>query len=766
MGTAEKSIEVTEKSAEQLGISASEWEHLCRALGRTPSLEELQMVGVQWSEHCSYKSSKHQLKKLLQSGSQVLQGPGENAGLVRLDDRRALAFKVESHNHPSFVEPFQGAATGVGGILRDIFTMGARPVALGNYLRFGPLDQKKHQHLLHGVVSGISHYGNCMGIPTLGGQIHSGPSYQGNILVNVFAMGVVDQNKVFYSNTAKPGQSVMVWGAKTGRDGIHGASLLASADFEEGKSVSTEQKIRVQVGDPLKEKCLMEATLECMQKFKSDIGAIQDMGAAGLTCSTLEISDKSKIGMKIDLEKVPVRETEMQAYEILLSESQERMLAVVKKGSEQQFIDTLERWHCDAAVIGESTDDGILRIDYHGKRVVELELEKIMEAPPVDLPKVQTPLPLFDVKKKIEENIQFPEDVPNEWGALKAILSQTRIASKRSVFEQYDSSVGASTVFGPGEAEAAVLGAGSPEHPYMGISFKGACDEALIKRNPRLGMLHAMAECYRSLCCVGAKPLAITDGINLGNPNTEKVQTQLAEAVQGLNEAIEVFDTPCVSGNVSLYNQTKNETGSVDIDPSIFVVMVGRVDDVRKCKPSAFQQEGSEVWMLEAPSASIKSGPTAGFPVGSLYERLFWPESKPYLPAVDLNAERILGDALIEAHEQDLFLSLRDTGDGGLAPALVEACLSSSKALSFEGDWSKSQERRDYLLFSESGGRVIVEIDGSKRAQLMKLAMKFRIDAKRIGSVISGDKFRIRPLMTGSLQELKEMWTKNFNEIF
>lgn len=748
------------RQAQAVGLSASEWEHLVSVLEREPSFEELQMIGVMWSEHCSYKSSKRHLKRLITKSESVLQGPGENAGLVRLDEKRAIAFKVESHNHPSYVEAFQGAATGVGGILRDIFTMGARPIALGNYLRFGPLNTRKQQHLLNGVVSGIAHYGNCMGIPTLGGQIHTDECYESNILVNVFAMGLMTSKKVFLSNTAKPGQSVMLWGARTGRDGIHGASLLASADFEENKTQTKEQKIRVQVGDPFKEKCLMEATLECMDKLGPKIGAIQDMGAAGLTCSTLEISDKSKIGMKINLNLVPMREEGMEAFELLLSESQERMLAVVEKGSEREFIKILEHWGCEASVIGETILEPSVKMSFNGDQIVNLPVEKIIDAPPADLPEVSSEK--ISARFSPEDSIQLPEDIRDEWKALLYLLGLPRIASKRNIFEQYDSSVGASTIFGPDQAEAAVLWAGSPEHPHMGVAYKGACDESLSAIDPNFGMQYAMAEAYRALACVGAEALAITDGVNMGNPHTQKVQDALSDCVDGINSAIEVFGTACVSGNVSLYNQTLIGDHKRDIKPTVFVVMVGKIEDVRKSKSNKFQEAGNEVWLLEVP------GSTQALPFGSAYAREFWREQesvKNFVPFLDLQAEKHLKEVLIQAHEKNLFVSCRDVGDGGLAVSLAEACFNQNECFGFEGDWSKYQNRRDYLLFGEHGGRVVVEIKPANRAELIKHAMKWKIEAKRIGSITKEKSFRLRPLLSGNIQDLYQAWTRSLGEI-
>lgn len=735
------------EAAARLGFNEKEWRHLVQRLQRFPSVEEAQMLGVMWSEHCSYKASKPALKKLFSRSKNVLEGPGENAGLIHFDEERALAFKIESHNHPSFVEPFQGAATGVGGILRDIFTMGARPVALGNFLRFGPLHLPKHQELLRGVISGISHYGNCVGVPMLTGQIHADASFEHNILVNVFALGIVDKNKIFRSNSGEPGHSIMIWGAKTGRDGIHGASLLASAEFDAENQKEMEQKIRVQVGDPFLEKCLLEACLEVMNDCSEDLLCIQDMGAAGLTCSTMEISDKSNLGMRIDLDRVPQREENMQAFELLLSESQERMLAVVRKGSEEKFRKILNRWQCEAEVIGETTDDGILKMFFQNEQVVDLPVKEMIEPPAFDVPE---PIHLNSVIDQV-----IPEDIKDEAFVLQQILSLPRIANKQKIYERFDSSVGAATRFGPG-AEAGVLWLGSEKSPFLGAAMKGAADEALAKDFPALAAAYSLTECIRALACAGAKALAYTDGINMGVPTHSKVQTALHESVRGMNEVAEIFDVPCVSGNVSLYNQTKVQGEARDIDPTVFVVAVGRVEDVRKCRPSSFQKSGNEVWLLEA-----SKNPEL-FPHSSVYSREILKMQNTQPPFLDLEAEKDLQSALLEAHDLELFESIRDVTDGGLAVALAEACFQNQ--LGFEGDWSKSQQRRDFQLFDEAGGRVLVELDSSKKAALIKLSMKWKIEAKRIGSVMSDDVFRIRPLLNVRMSELKSAWNSGFFE--
>ncbi|MBN8555558.1 MAG: phosphoribosylformylglycinamidine synthase subunit PurL [Deltaproteobacteria bacterium] len=735
------------------GLSDNEWEHLCKVLGRLPSATEIQMIGVMWSEHCSYKNSKPHLRKLISKGKGVLQGPGENAGLIQIDEKRAVAFKVESHNHPSFVEPFQGAATGVGGILRDIFTMGARPIATGNYLRFGDLRTPKHSYLLDGVVSGIAHYGNCIGVPNVAGHISANTCYQGNILVNVFALGIVDLDKIFRSNSAKPGQSVMIWGAKTGRDGIHGASLLASADFDSDKKKTdeseNEQKIRVQVGDPFKEKCLMDACLEVMTDLKDDLTAIQDFGAAGLTCSTMEISDKSQIGMRLELSKVPVREEKMEAFELLLSESQERMMAIVKKGSEEKFKKVLHKWGCEAEVIGETTDTKRAQIFYHDELMVDLPVSDLTDPPAVELAEPSWP--------ELSLTSAVPADVKNEWEILLKLLSYPSVASKKRIYERYDSTVGARTVFGPG-AEAAVLWIGENAESFEGIAFKGVADEDFYELHPKLGAQISMARAARGLACVGAKPIGITDGINVGNPHLPHVQGALKFMVEGMNEAIEIFETPCVSGNVSMYNQTIFENQPMDIFPTTFIVMVGLMKDVRKSTPSSFQKAGSEVWALEV------SGNSENLPVNSLYSRLFWKEEERdgRWPFLDLKSEKRLQNALLAGNDRNLFLSARDISQGGLAVSLAKACVGGEKNFGFEGDLSKTQSRRDQVLFGEHQGRPLVEIDPAKRSELMKLGLEFQIQLKRIGSVTSDETFRIGPLLSGDTIQLLQAWSGTF----
>ena len=572
--------------------------------------------------------------------------------------------------------------------------------------------------------------------------------------MNVFALGIVDRAKIFKSNTATAGSSVMIWGAKTGRDGIHGASLLASADFKEGESENKEQKIRVQVGDPFREKCLMDACLEVMDELSDDLIAIQDMGAAGLTCSTMEIASKSEIGMTVELDKVPVREKAMTAYELLLSESQERMLAIVKKGSEEKFKKVMQKWWCEAETIGETTSDKLLKMTYQGQEVVNLPADKLIDPPEAKLPEAESLSQgkLFDVKAS--QNELAIEDVREEWKVLSYLLSLPRIASKKNVYEQYDCSVGASTVMGPGQ-EAAVLWVGNEKHPHLGVAFKGACDEALAASFPRFAAMSSVAECVRALACVGAKALALTDGVNMGNPQSSHVLGLLSETVDGLNEAMAAFDTPCVGGNVSLYNQTLIGEEKRDIKPTTFAVLVGKIEDVRKCRPSVFQKAGNEVWLLSV------SGDQQKLPHGSLYSRCFWPDEMKMkdIPYLNLDQEKNLQEALLTAHDQELFISVRDVGDGGLAVSLAEACFE-NEALSFEGDFSKFQKRRDQLLFGEGGGRVICEIDGKNRAQIMKLARDFGLETKKIGEVVESENFAIRPLLRGPLAELKKSWSE------
>jgi phosphoribosylformylglycinamidine synthase len=738
--------------ASHVGLKDYEWQSLCERLGRLPSLEELHMIGVMWSEHCSYKSTKRFLKQLKTTGPTVIQGPGENAGLVRFDEKRALAFKVESHNHPSFVEPFQGAATGVGGILRDIFTMGARPIAVGNYLRFGDLKSPQHQFLLDGVISGIAHYGNCVGIPTVAGEIHSGSRYDGNILVNVFALGVIDPSKIFRSNTAKPNCSVMIWGAKTGRDGIHGASLLASADFSESNA-GDGHKVRVQVGDPFKEKCLMEACLHAMDHLADDLIAIQDMGAAGLTCSTLEISDKSKIGMRVDLSLVPVRETGMEGYELLLSESQERMLAIVRKGSEDSFQKLLEKWDCDGAVIGETTSDGRVVMTFNEKTVVDLPVSKIIDAPDA------TDLPEPHWEKSEITGPAVLKSEASEFEKLCRLMEEPSIASKASIYQRYDSTVGNATVLGPGH-DVAVLWIGDERsQDFSGVAFKGNCPERWMAVDPEKGIEAAMLTSLRSLALVGAQPLGFTDGVNLGNPYDPATLGALEMSVRGMNRVAEAFDLPCVSGNVSLYNQTQKDGVKVNIPPTIFPVLVGRVPDLRRLRPSLFQEAGSEVWLIEVPGQTGELSLT-----GSLYEHLLTGRTQG-VPSFSIEAEKALWPFILKGLHRDLFLSLRTVSEGGLAVSLAKACagLAGERAsLGFVGDLLKIQGSREAFLFGEWGARIIVEVSPDRRADMMALRMETGVEVRRLGNVVAEDIFELKPLLSGAFSVLEKAWKKAF----
>lgn len=735
----------------KLGITEKEWRHALTVINREPMICELQMIAVMWSEHCSYKSSKHQLKRLLTKAPQVLQGPGENAGLVALDEKRAISFKIESHNHPSFVEPFQGAATGVGGILRDVFTMGAKPIALGNYLRFGQLSIPRHQELVEGVVAGIAHYGNCMGIPVTGGHVSTHSRYNGNILVNVFALGLVDRDFIFKSNTAAPDGVVMVWGAKTGRDGIHGASLLASTHFESGNSETLEQKIRVQVGDPFLEKVLMEATLESMKLHGDDILAIQDMGAAGLTSSTTEIASKSGVGMDLDLEHVPQREEGMQPWELLLSESQERMLAVVRKGSEKKFQAILEKWGCDSAVIGKTTQGGQLVMRFKGETVVDLPIDKLMDPPPADLPAAEWP-----VSTNPEIDKSALPDIRGEADVLVRLLMEPSVAYKEAIYGRFDTTVGNATVFGPGH-EAAVHWTPSKEHPHLGIAFKGAAEEMLYARDPRMGAMASFLKTIRSLACVGSEPLAYTDGLNLGDPYTAETQAALQLTVDGFNAVAEAFGVPCISGNVSLHNKTVTQGVAVNIPPTNFVVTVGRVEDVRKALPSVFQSIGSEVWLLEIPESE------QDLPWSSLYAHLAWGGDRAFskLPRVDLAGEKRLFELLKQFHSRNLLKSSRSVGRGGLAVTLVKSCFA-EQVFGFDGDLSKTRKRRDELLFGEAPGKIIVEIDPKNRAELMQLSESATILAKKIGVVSSEPAFCLRPTLATDIHKLGAAWKSTF----
>jgi phosphoribosylformylglycinamidine synthase len=715
-------------------LTPEEYDKICSILGREPSYTELGIFSVMWSEHCSYKSSRLHLKKLPTRSKLVLQGPGENAGIIDIGDGYAIAFKIESHNHPSFIEPFQGAATGVGGILRDIFTMGARPIAVMDSLRFGPLDDPevgaRNKRILSGVVAGIAHYGNCFGVPTIGGECVFEPGYNGNPLVNVFALGVFKKDDIFYARASGEGNPVIYVGAKTGKDGIHGASM-ASAEFTEE---SKQKRPNVQVGDPFMEKLLLEACLEAMQT--GAIVGIQDMGAAGLTCSTCEMGSRGGTGIEIDLKYVPQRETGMTPYEIMLSESQERMLLVADKGREDEVFRVFRKWGLDAVTIGKVTGDGLLRVKDHGVVVAEIPNRKLAdEAPLYDRPHTR---PLRHAP------VEAPEIPAGDLQAdLEALLASGDICSKRWIWEQYDYMVRTNTTQGPG-GDAAVV-----RIKETGTSVAMALDGSgrYCSLSPREGARLAVVECCRNLAATGAFPVAATNCLNFGNPERPEIMAQLVEAIEGMGEACAFFETPITGGNVSLYNETLGEA----VDPTPVVGIVGLL----KTGPPLtidFKKPGRAVMLLGGVGACepVRFG-------GTQYAKVILKRKWGLPPALDMDYEKRVQAAMRDVAAQGLAESSHDVSDGGLAVALAESCfgpagVGASVALA-------SPMRDEFLLFHEGPSRIVISTD--RPDEVRRVAARHGVEVLEIGATIEGElqiRNGQRMLIDSDIGRLRALW--------
>jgi phosphoribosylformylglycinamidine synthase len=671
---------ITPETVAEHGLNDEEYSRILKALGREPNLVELGIFSVMWSEHCSYKSSRIHLKKLPTEAPWVIQGPGENAGVIDIGDGDAAIFKMESHNHPSYIEPYQGAATGVGGILRDVFTMGARPVANMNALRFGSPDHPKTRHLVAGVVRGIGGYGNCVGVPTVGGEVNFDPSYNGNILVNAMTVGVARTDKIFYSAASGIGNPIVYVGSKTGRDGIHGATM-ASADFDED---SEEKRPTVQVGDPFTEKLLIEACLELMAT--DAIVAIQDMGAAGLTSSSVEMASKGGAGIRLDMNKVPCREEGMTPYEMMLSESQERMLMVLKPGREAEAEAIFRKWELDFAVIGEVTDTGHMVLEFNGEVVCDIPLDPLAdEAPLYERP--------YAIPKPPEPLTDIPESTDIAADLLK-LMGSPALASRRWVWEQYDQTVGADTVQTPGGDAAVVRVHGSNK----ALAITTDCTPRYCHADPFEGGKQAVAEAYRNLCAIGAMPLAITNCLNFGNPQRPEIMGQFVGCVQGMGEAAKALDFPVVSGNVSLYNETRNDDGSsLAILPTPAIGGVGLLDDHEKMATIGFKAEGEQLILI---------GHTKGHVGQSLWLELCHGRREGPPPPVDLAAERRAGECIRKLIADGLVTAVHDCSDGGAAVAVAEMALSGNIGL----DMTVVQEipNPGAILFGEDQGRYVV----------------------------------------------------------
>ncbi|MDA8168818.1 MAG: phosphoribosylformylglycinamidine synthase subunit PurL [Nitrospiraceae bacterium] len=715
-----KEPEITEELIREHGLSGEEYRKILEILGRKPTFTELGIFSVMWSEHCSYKSSRLHFRNFPTKAPWVVQGPGENAGIIDIGGGLCAVFKMESHNHPSFIEPYQGAATGVGGILRDIFTMGARPVASLNSLRFGPIEEPLQKYLLSGVVSGIAGYGNCIGVPTVGGDVYFHPCYGGNILVNVFNLGIAKKEGIFKGTASGVGNSVIYVGSKTGRDGIHGVTM-ASEEFTDD---AHQKKPAVQVGDPFTEKLLLEACLEAMGKGL--IVGIQDMGGAGLTSSSSEMAGRAGTGVELEIDKIPPREEGMIPYEFMLSESQERMLIVTEREREEELLGIFKKWDLEAVVIGKVTGDGFLRIKWHGGTVAEIPAKQISsEAPLYDRPHRRPGWQ--DDKQTLDlPSIPLPEDYNK---VLLRLLASPNIASKEMIWQEYDHMVRTNTVVLPG-SDAAVIrvkatGAGGGK--VKGLAMSVDCSSRFCYLDPYTGGMHAVAEAARNVACSGARPLAITDNLNFGNPEKPEVMWQFVEAVKGIGEACRVLETPVIGGNVSFYNETKGSA----IYPTPAIGMVGILDDVERHLTQGFKYEGDAVVML---------GETKEELGGSEYLALIHRLEKGMPPALDLDAEKRLQDLIIEA--APLLSSAHDCSEGGLAVAIAESAISGGLGAEISLDRLKKPVRKDALYFGESASRVIVSLNGKNIDGLKSLAGKWNVPLYEIGRV-GGDRLRI-----------------------
>ena len=689
------------------GLSQADYEEICRRLGRAPNRAELGMFGVMWSEHCCYRNSRPLLAGFPTTGPRILVGPGENAGVVDLGEGQRLAFKIESHNHPSAVEPFQGAATGVGGILRDIFTMGARPIALLNALRFGPLDDERNVGLMEGVVAGIAHYGNCVGVPTVGGEVAFDPSYSGNPLVNAMALGLMETDDIVCSGAQGVGYPVVYVGSTTGRDGMGGASF-ASAELTEA---SMDDRPAVQVGDPFLERGLIEACLEAFQS--GDVVAAQDMGAAGLTCSCSEMAAKGGVGIELDLDKVPAREAGMTAYEFLLSESQERMLFVVKPGKEEVLMARFRRWGLQAAVVGRVLKGNIVRVIQNGEIAAEVPANALADDTPINHHDLLSEPPADIQAHWLWKEADLPLPSQSWNGVLLQLLDDPTIASKRWVYRQYDHQVQANTVVPPGGADAAVVrlrpqqGAGAMAKATRGVAAVVDCPNRWVALDPERGGMAAVAEAARNLSCVGAEPLAITDNLNFPSPETPTGYWQLAMACRGLAAACTALDTPVTGGNVSLYNETRLPDGRMQpIHPTPVVGMVGLVHDLAHVTGLAWQEAGDAIWLLGAPlAAGADERVTLA---GTSYLECIHGQLTGRPPVIDLALERSVQAFLRQAISQGLVASAHDLSDGGLAVAAAECCMASSLGAHLE--LPAGDGRLDHLLFAEGGARILVSV--------------------------------------------------------
>jgi phosphoribosylformylglycinamidine synthase len=732
------------------GISSEEYERILKALGRTPTFTELGIFSVMWSEHCSYKSSRVHLKRLPTRSRRVVQGPGENAGIIDIGDGWACAFKIESHNHPSFIEPFQGATTGVGGILRDIFTMGARPVAVMDSLRFGPitpqpgLDQAtlhKNHSVMEGVVSGVASYGNCFGVPNVGGEVKFESCYSGNPLVNAFAMGLVRRDQIFYAKASGAGNPVIYVGSKTGKDGIHGATM-ASEEFSEG---SEAKRPNVQVGDPFMEKLLLEACLEAMQT--GAIVGIQDMGAAGLTCSTCEMGGRGGVGLEIELDLVPQRDAHMSSYEIMLSESQERMLLVAESGREDEVFRVFEKWGLDAVTIGRVIDQPTMRVLQHGKVVAEIPNAALTD----DAPLYHRPLERWEppVSREMPGNIKLGGKA--EFTAeLKQLLASPNICSKRWVTEQYDSMVQTNTVEGPG-GEAGVI---RVKGTQRGLAMALDGNSRWCYLDPKLGAMHAVAESARNVACSGATPIAATNCLNFGNPEKPHIMWQFSQTIDGITAACEELETPITGGNVSFYNETLGE----GIYPTPVMGVVGILEDVHKAAGPHFREAGKALVLLRGSEVGDTADVEAEFGSSEFAKEILG-QIWGFPPSLELEKEAGLQKAIIEMITAGLVESAKDCTEGGLAVTLAECGFRNN--VGAKVNVSSNGLVPEFVLFGEDASRVVISCDPQSVQRIQQIAIQYALSAEHIGHTVSGQleiQVDDQTVAAAPVSELREAW--------
>ena len=727
-------MEVNEKIAIEHGLNKEEYNKICELLKRNPNLTELGIFSAMWNEHCSYKSSRIHLKKLNTKGKKVIQGPGENAGVIDIEGDDAIVFKIESHNHPSFIEPYQGAATGVGGIMRDVFTMGARPIANLNSIHFGSPTHPKTKNLLRGVVKGIGGYGNCMGIPTVGGQTSFDESYNGNILVNAMTLGLVNKNKIFYSKAAGINKPVIYVGSKTGRDGIHGASM-ASAIFDDKIE---EKKPTVQVGDPFTEKLLLEACLELMAG--KSIISIQDMGAAGLTSSSIEMASKGNLGIELHLDKVPCREEKMTPYEIMLSESQERMLIVLEEGKEQEAKKIFDKWNLDFAVIGKTTESKQIELFFNEKKVAEIPINILAENSPMyDRKWVKAKLPRsFKYDKEDFKKLKITE-------TLKKILKLPNVSSKEWIWEQYDHTVMGDTIQKPGSDAGVVRVHGTNKAVATTVDSSAVYCYA----HPQTGGMQVVCESWRNLICSGAKPIAITNCLNFGNPEKEKNMGEFVECVQGINDASTYLDYPVVSGNVSFYNETKDK----GIKPTPTIGGVGLIKNYKNIVTMHFKNEGNLILVI---------GKTFGHLDQSIFARDIIRQKKGPPPEVNLFNEKNNGETLQKLIENDLILSAHDVSLGGIITAISKMAIKGRKG--FKINQLKFLINKFEYFFGEDQSRYIIEIEPKNLSKTKKILDSSSVHFDEIGSVTANDVIINKEpnLHIDELIECNTKWLKQF----